>query len=114
MTEPVYAAVAPVFLINDKLAPDLARDCQRLVIEEGVEGLRTLEAHFIAVGAGATGPGTQMLHLDGSHRLRQGHKGSGRSRTVHRRNVFDGTLSAVEVSSPRPSRRWWPAAPRTR
>ena len=29
---------------------DLARDCVRLEISEGIEGLRTLEAHFLAVG----------------------------------------------------------------
>ena len=51
MTENVNAAVAPVFLINEKRVPDLARDCQRLVVQEGVEGMRTMEAHFIAVGA---------------------------------------------------------------
>ena len=96
MTEPVYAAIAPVFLINEQPAPDLARDCQRMVIEEGVEGLRTLEAHFIAVGAGATGPGTQMLHLDGSIDFGKAIKVAVGPDSA-RRIIFDGTVSAIEV-----------------
>jgi phage protein D len=96
MTENVNAAVAPVFLINEKRVPDLARDCQRVVVQEGVEGMRTLEAHFIAVGAGATGPDTRMLHLDGSLDF-------GKEITVAvgpdnaRRNIFGGLISAIEV-----------------
>jgi phage protein D len=96
MTKTLYAAVTPVFLVNEERAPDLARDCQRLVVEEGVDGLRTLEAHFIAVGRGATGPSTRMLHLDGSIdfgapiRVAVGPDGA-------QRFLFDGTISAIEV-----------------
>ncbi len=96
MTEDAYAAVAPVFLINEDPAPSLARDCQRIVVEEGVEGLRTLEAHFIAVGAGATGPSARMLYLDGSIDFGKAIKIAVGPDSA-RRIVFDGFVSAVEV-----------------
>jgi uncharacterized protein len=96
MTELVYAAVTPAFLVNEQLAPGLARDCQGVVIEEGVEGLRTLEAHFIAVGAGATGPGTRMLYLDGSIDFGKAIKVAVGPDSA-RRIIFEGTVSALEV-----------------
>jgi phage protein D len=65
MTEPLYAAVGPVFTVDGTRRGELARDCIRLEITEGVEGLRTLQAHFLAVGAGATGPQDRMLHIGG-------------------------------------------------
>lgn len=96
MTEIVNAAVAPVFVVNEQRAPDLARDCQRLVIQEGIEGLRTLEAHFVAVGAGATGPATRMLHLDGSMDFGKAIKVAVGPNSA-RRILFEGLISAIEV-----------------
>lgn len=96
MTETVNAAVAPVFLLNEQRAPNLARDCQRLVIQEGAEGLRTLEAHFIAVGAGASGPATRMLHLDGSLDFGKAVKVAVGPDSA-RRILFEGLISAIEV-----------------
>lgn len=97
MTEPSLATNSPVFTVNGELAPILARDCVRLEIDEGVEGLRTLQAHFLAVGAGATGPPQPMLHLDGAT------IDFGKAIEVcvgpdtDQRTVFDGVISAVEV-----------------
>lgn len=96
MTETAYAAVTPVFLINEERVPDLARDCRRLVVEEGVDGLRTLEAHFVAVGRGATGPPSPMLHLDGSIDFGDAIKVAVGPDSAQR-FVFDGTVSAMEV-----------------
>ena len=96
MTEPSLATVSPVFTVNGEPAPALARDCVRLEIEEGLEGLRTLRAQFLAVGAGATGPPQPMLHLDGSVDF-------GNALEVclgpdtDQRIVFDGTVSAIEA-----------------
>ena len=45
MTETTPANAMPVFRVQGSLAPDLARDCVRLEIAEGTEGLRTLQAH---------------------------------------------------------------------
>ena len=97
MTEPALAAVSPVFTVDGDVAHDLGRDCVRLEIEEGVEGLRTMQAHFVAVGAGATGPPDKMLYLDGSEidfgkpiQVSLGPDGE-------QRTVFDGLVSAIEV-----------------
>ncbi|GLP69860.1 hypothetical protein TUSST3_64810 [Streptomyces sp. TUS-ST3] len=97
MTDPDPALVSPVFTVDDELARELARDCVRLEISEGVEGLRTLRAHLLAVIGGSPGPPGQMLHLDGRHidfgrslRVSIGPRGT-------QRHVFDGTLSAIEA-----------------
>lgn len=97
MTEPALTAVSPVFTVDGAVAHDLGRDCLRLEIDEGVEGLRTMLAHFLAVGAGATGPPDKMLHLDGSEidfgktvQVSIGPDGA-------QRTVFDGQVSAIEV-----------------
>ncbi|WP_330334056.1 contractile injection system protein, VgrG/Pvc8 family [Streptomyces sp. NBC_00536] len=97
MTEPVVAAVSPVFEVGGALVRDLARDCVHLDVTEGTEGLRTLRAHFLAVGAGATGPPARLLHLDGST------IGLGSALKValgpaaRLRHVFDGVVSAIEL-----------------
>jgi len=97
MTDPLIALVAPVFTVNGELSRDLARDCVRLEVEEGIEGLRTMKAHFIAVGAGATGPQGRMLYLDGQivdfGKAIQVSVGP----TSAQRIVFDGVISAIEL-----------------
>jgi phage protein D len=97
MTEPALSVVAPVFSVDGKLVRDLARDCLHLEVSEGVEGLRTMHAHFLAVGAEANGPPERLLFLDG------GDVDFGRSLSISlgpegmQRNVFDGTISAIEA-----------------
>lgn len=98
MTDPVLAIVSPVFTVNGELIRSLARDCVRVEIDEGVEGLRTLKAHFIAIGAGATGPQDKMLYVDGQvldfGKAIQVSLGPDANQHV----VFDGTISAIELS----------------
>ncbi len=97
MTEPALAVAAPVFTVDGQLMRDLAQDCVRLEVSEGVEGLRTLQAHVLAVGRGTAGPPQRMLHLDG------GTVDLGRSLRVAlgpdavQRTVFDGTISGLEA-----------------
>ena len=97
MSEPFFAESGPVFTIEGERVPSLARDCVRLEIEEGVEGLRTLRLHALAVGAGATGPDDRMIYLDG------GVVDFGKKLTVAigpngvQRTVFEGTISAIEA-----------------
>jgi phage protein D len=97
MTERSYAAVAPVFTVDGELVRDLARDCVRLEVCESLAGLRTLQAHLLATGAGATGPPGRLLHLDGST------IDFGRAVRValgpdaQQRTVFDGTVSGIEA-----------------
>jgi phage protein D len=96
MTDTVNAAVSPVFLVNEKPVPALARDCHYMAVQEGVDGLRTLEAHFIAVAAGATGPATRMLYLDGSADFGNAIKVAVGPDSA-RRILFEGLVSAIEV-----------------
>ena len=97
MTEPMFAVAGPVFSIDGDRVPSLARDCVRLEIEEGVEGLRTLRLHVFATGAGAAGPPDRMIYLDG------GVVDFGKQLTVSlgpdggQRAVFDGAISAIEA-----------------
>ncbi|WP_255768580.1 phage late control D family protein [Pseudarthrobacter sulfonivorans] len=97
MTDPLLAAVSPVFTVNGELIPSLARDCVRLEVAEGSEGLRTLQATFVAVGPGASGPPARMLYLDGSA------LDFGKSVDVAlgppgtQRTVFEGTISGIEA-----------------
>ncbi len=97
MTRPALAAVAPVFTVDGDVAHDLGRDCVRLEVDEGVEGLRTMLAHFVAAGSGAPGPPEKMLYVDGSA------IDFGQSIQVSlgpdtdKRTVFDGLISAIEV-----------------
>ncbi|HEX8093012.1 phage late control D family protein [Jatrophihabitans sp.] len=97
MTEPLLGLSAPVFTVGGELSRDLGRDCVFCEVDEGIEGLRTLSAHFVAVGAGATGPPDPMLYLDGQVldfgkpvQVSLGPDGG-------QRTVFDGTISAIEV-----------------
>jgi uncharacterized protein len=58
-----YAAPAPVFEVDGKVIPGLARDVARLRISEDTAGLRHLEAEFQAFGPGA-GADDELLYLD--------------------------------------------------
>ncbi len=97
MTETLLALASPVFTVAREAVGALARDCVRLVIDEGVEGLRTLEAHFVASGIGAPGPPGKMLHLDGSEfdfgtDIEVAVGGEGNQYVV-----FEGTVSGIEA-----------------
>ena len=97
MIEPTLAGTAPVFTVDGELVRDLARDCVRLEVAEDVAGLRTCEARFLAVGAGAAGPQAQLMHVDG------GTVDLGRTvavavgAEVAQRIVFEGAVSALEL-----------------
>ncbi|WP_433157885.1 phage late control D family protein [Kribbella sp. CA-247076] len=86
-----------MFSVDGTLVRKLGRDCLRLEIREGIGGLRTLEAQFLAVGAGDDGPPARLRHLDGST------IDFGRSIKVAigpvsaQRFVFDGAISALEL-----------------
>jgi uncharacterized protein len=97
MTETLLGVTAPVFTVGGEVVFGLARDCVRLVVDEGTEGLRTLEAHFVATGIGSPGPPGELLHLDGSDI----DLGSALEVAVgpeeSQRTIFDGLVSAIEV-----------------
>jgi phage protein D len=97
MTDPLLAVGGPVFTVNGELSRDLGRDLLRLEIEEGVEGLRTMKAHFAAVGAGATGPQQQMLYVDGKTVDFGNPIQVAIGPETGQRVVFDGMISALEL-----------------
>jgi phage protein D len=97
MIDAGYTAVSPVFTVGGQISRDLGRDCVRLEVSEGVEGLRTLTSYFLAVSGAATGPPGPMLHMDGTTvdlgsqlRVSIGPEGG-------QRHVFEGRVSAVEA-----------------
>ncbi len=97
MPEPTFAVAGPVLSVDGERVPSLARDCARLVVEEGVEGLRTLQLHLHASGGGAAGPPDRTMYLDG------GVVDFGRELSVsagpdgEQRTVFEGAISAIEA-----------------
>ncbi|MGW6129725.1 phage late control D family protein [Cellulomonas sp. NPDC055163] len=97
MGDQLLAAAGPVFTVGGDVVRRLSPNCVRLVVDEGTEGLKTLEAHFTATGIGAPGPPGELLHLDGSE-LDFGSDvqvavGGESTQT----QVFDGTVSALEL-----------------
>jgi phage protein D len=66
VTEPLYAASAPVFKVDGEVKGALARDLLRLEIEEATEGLKTCLARFVAIGPKENGDVEQLQYLDGS------------------------------------------------
>ncbi len=93
-----YASHAPVLAVDSQTEGALARDLLRLDVEEGTLGLRTLVAHFHAVGPESDGSTEQLSYLDGAIvdigkpiEVTLGPPGG-------ERKVFAGTISAIEVS----------------
>jgi phage protein D len=97
MTDPPQAIASPVFTVAGERNGDLARDCVRLEVSEGTEGLRTMKADFVAVGDDATGPQSKMNYLDG----RTVDFGTKISVAVgpdgNQHVVFDGVISGLEA-----------------
>lgn len=96
MTDP-HAATGPVFTVAGERSTDLARDCLRMEVCEGTDGMRTLKLDLIAVGGEATGPQATMNYLDGkvvdfgtAVTMAVGPEGN-------QHLVFDGTVSGIEA-----------------
>jgi Bacteriophage probable baseplate hub protein len=100
MTSTPVEITSPVFSVDGTVVGELARDCVSLRVSEGIAGLRTLEARFLAVAAGVTGPPDGLLYLDGQS------VDLGKAVTVslgpesEQRYVFDGAVSALELILP--------------
>ncbi|WP_031064371.1 phage late control D family protein [Streptomyces sp. NRRL WC-3742] len=98
MTEPAVTAVAPVFTVGGDLVRDLGRDCVRLEVCEGVEGLRTLRATFLASGIGAKGPQEKLAHLDGTTVDLGSALRVALGPDAQQRTVFEGAVSGLELA----------------
>lgn len=97
MTDTLLATTGPVFTVAGEVMHRLSPDCVRLVVDEGTEGLKTLEAHFLATGIGAPGPPGDLLHLDGSELDFGSDLQVAVGGDTTQRTVFDGTVSALEL-----------------
>jgi phage protein D len=96
MTE-LFVANAPVFKIDGQVRGEIARDLQRLDIDEATDGLKTLSLRLIALGPSGNAPDEQPLYLDGDI------IDFGRAIEVSigpadaARIVFKGAVSAIEA-----------------
>lgn len=97
MTEPAISFGTPVFTVKGELAADMARDCVKMEVDEGVEGLKTLRLYLNGAGPGAPGPPEPMQYLDGQQvdfgvpiQVAIGPRSG-------QRVAFDGVVSAIEA-----------------
>lgn len=93
-----YAAASPVFSIGDQDEAALARDLLRLDVRESTMGLRTLTAHFHPVDPGSDGSIEHLSYLDGQVFQLGTEITCALGLPDEERQVFTGTVSAVEVS----------------
>jgi len=95
---PLHASTVPEFKIDGQVQPDLARDLTLLQIEEDVSGMQRMLATFIAVGPRQGERNEQLNWLDGAV------LDFGKAIIVSmgpssaREEVFDGKVSALELS----------------
>jgi len=98
MTRPMFISTSPVFTIDDEDRGELARDLVFLQIEESTSGLKNLRARFGAIGRVDGSESEQLLYMDG--RILD----FGKSLKVAigplqgQRTIFDGYISALEIS----------------
>lgn len=98
MTEPLLTTACPVFRVEGADRFELARDLVRLEVEEGVDGLKHLNARFIAIGPDQGSDEERLLYMDGRI-LDFGKKLEVAIGPLHnQRIIFDGFISALEVS----------------
>jgi len=96
MTDPLIVDASPVFRIDGEDRGELARDILRVEVEESVDGLKTLNARFVAVGPDQGQESEAILYMDGrildfGKRLELAIGGE-----HNQRWIFDGYISALE------------------
>jgi len=97
MTEELFYNARPVFTVDGEDISDLARDIIYLTVDETVDGLKSLEAHFTAIGPVQGHDTESLLYLDGRYvdfgkRLQVAIGPMSRQRFI-----FDGFISAMEI-----------------
>lgn len=97
-TAPLYSSSAPVVKTGGTLQRDVARDLLYLEIDEDVEGLRRLALHVVASAPREQSSGDIVEYLDGSVFDYGTSIEVSMGPTGNEKNVFKGTISAIEVS----------------
>lgn len=98
MTEALFFTASPVFTLDGEDKGELARDLIRLACRETLDGLKTLEARFVAIGPQDGDPQQRLLYMDG--RLLD----FGKELRVAigplqgQRTIFEGFISALELT----------------
>jgi len=94
----LFISSSPVFTVDDEDRGELARDLVFLEVEESIDGLKNLRARFVAVGPRVGAEQEELLYMDG--RIFD----FGKSLKVAigplegQRIIFDGFISALEIS----------------
>ena len=98
MTESLLESSAPVFEIDGQVKGELARDLQRLEVEETTSGLKTLSAWFLGHGPKSGAQQEVQLYLDGAIL----DFGKAINATIgpaeDQRTIFKGIISGLEAS----------------
>jgi len=98
MTSELFISSSPVFTIDDEDRGELARDLVHLQVEESTSGLKNLRARFVAIGPQEGSDNETLLYMDG--RILD----FGKAIRVAigplyaQRTIFDGYISAIEIS----------------
>jgi phage protein D len=97
MTEELFSNARPVFSVDGEDISDLARDVIYLSVTENVDGLKSLQARFVAIGPVIGRDTESLLYLDG----RSVDFGKNLKVTIgplsRQRFIFDGFISALEI-----------------
>lgn len=97
MTEELFTNARPVFLIDGEDVSELARDVIYLCVNETIDGLKSLQARFSAIGPVRGRDTESLLYLDGRY-VDFGKRLQVTIGPVSRqRFIFDGFISAMEI-----------------
>lgn len=98
MTSALFIASTPVFNVDGEDVGELARDLVFLQCEESIDGLKNLQARFVAIGPQESSAEQALLYMDG--RILD----FGKPLKVSigplqgQRTIFEGFISALEVN----------------
>ncbi|HXU44658.1 MAG TPA: contractile injection system protein, VgrG/Pvc8 family [Thermoanaerobaculia bacterium] len=98
MGEPLLFSSSPVFTVGGEVRGELARDLLRLEIAEGIEGLKTLRARFLAFGPEAGASEEQLLYLTGDPFDFGKDVSVSIGPATGARTIFAGKISAIEAT----------------